>query len=107
MKGNMDGMEINMESMKDKMDDIENKMEENNHDLKREIKNSMENVYSLIFQAIDERFPKETSKGNGLMKIKVALMLNKLPIIIHLVNLTLIVELILVGVLNSTFSKLN
>jgi hypothetical protein len=43
------------------------------------------------------------------MKIKVVIMLNRMPISRHfeLVNLTLIVEFIMVGVLNSTFPKLN
>jgi hypothetical protein len=47
--------------MENKMDDMENKMEENKNDIKREIQNSMkemQNMSSLIFQALNERFPK-------------------------------------------------
>jgi hypothetical protein len=61
MEGKMDGMENNMEVMKNKMDDMENKMEENKNDIKRERQNSMKemkNMFSLIFQAIDEGFSK-------------------------------------------------
>jgi predicted nucleic acid-binding Zn-ribbon protein len=67
MEGKMDGMENNMEGMKNKMDDMENKMEENKNDIKREIRNSMkemENMSSLIFQAIDERFPEGDIKNH-------------------------------------------
>jgi hypothetical protein len=49
------------------------------------------------------------SKGKKLMKIKAVFFLSKIPTIIHfqLVNITLIVELIMVGVLNSTFPRFN
>jgi len=68
MEGKMDGMENNMEGMKNNMDDMENKMEENKNDIKIEIRNSMkemENMSSMIFQAIDERFPKGDIKIYG------------------------------------------
>jgi hypothetical protein len=110
MEGKMVGMENNMEGIKNNMDDMENKMEENKNDIKKEIQNSMkemENMSSLISQAIDGIFPKGDINMEWNHENKVVLLLNKLPIISHVVNLTLIVELILVGCLNSTFPKLN
>jgi TolA-binding protein len=56
MEGKMYEMEKNTKGMKKNMDDMENK-----NDIKREIQNSMkemQNMASLIFQAIDEIFPK-------------------------------------------------
>jgi hypothetical protein len=51
------------------MDDMENKMEENKNEIKEEIPNSMKemqkSISSMIFQALDERFPKGYIKMQG------------------------------------------
>jgi predicted nucleic acid-binding Zn-ribbon protein len=61
MEGKMDGME-------NKMDDMENKMEENKNGIKKEIQNymkEMKKMSSMIFQALDEKFPKGDIKTEG------------------------------------------
>jgi hypothetical protein len=60
------------------MDDMENNMEENKNDIKKEIQNSMkeiQNMSSLISQAIDGRFPKGDIKMEWNHEKKVLFML--------------------------------
>jgi hypothetical protein len=62
----------------------------------------------MIFQTLDDILPKGDIKIQGTHENKCSIMLNNLPIIrIFLVDLTLIVELITMRVMNSTFQRLN
>jgi hypothetical protein len=97
-----------MEKMEENKNDMKKKMDENKEEIQKSMKELQNSMSSLIIQTLDEKSLKKISKFQEPMKIKVVFMLNNLLTISNSqVDLTLIVELIMVGVLNSTFPRLN
>jgi seryl-tRNA synthetase len=108
MSDNKNDMKRNTDELENKMNDMKNKMDENKVEIQKTMKELKNSLSSTISWALDETPPKGDIKMKGNYKTRVVFRLNNLPIIINfIVDLTLIVELITMGVLNSTFPLLN
>jgi hypothetical protein len=84
--------------MENKMD---TKMDENKEEILKYIKELKNSLSSMIFHSLYDRLPKGYIKMQGTHEKKVVFTLNNLPIISNFqVDLTLIMELIMAGVLN-------
>jgi hypothetical protein len=94
--------------MEKRTTEMENKMDENKEEKKKSMKELQNSMSSLIIQTLDEKLHKEDIKIPGTHENKVSSHVeqpadNKK----FSSGFILIVELIMVGVLNSTFTRLN